>query len=150
MEEIIEETLRPLLDLLHINTKQIEIEAEENDRYRINLDIEDPQLLIGHHGTTLMALQHLLKILLHKKAEHEFSISMDIDNYRKRQEESVLTMALERVDKVRKLSTDQKLPPMSPYFRRLVHLHLTKPEFEDITTNSEGQGAFRAIVISKT
>lgn len=147
MDEIIVETLKPLLELLHISVKDIEVESDDEHNYKVNIRTDEAQLLIGYHGSNLLALQHLLKILLYKKAEHDFSLSLDVDNYRKRQEESVLQMAEERVDRVRKTNGAQKLPPMSPYFRRLVHLHLAKPEFGDIATSSEGEGNFRAVVI---
>lgn len=150
MEEIIEETLRPILELMHLDFKGIQVESLGENQYRVNIEAVEPQLLIGYHGDTLFSLQHLLKILLYKKAEHEFSIVLDVDNYRKRQEENVLQMADQKVDQVRKAKSSQKLPPMSPYFRRLIHLHLAKPEFKDIQTQSEGQGNYRAIVISQT
>lgn len=148
MEEIIEETLRPILELMHIEFKGIQVEAAEENHYRVNIEAVTPQHLIGYHGATLFALQHLLKILLHKKAEQEFSIALDVDNYRRRQEENVLQMAEQKVEQVRKVKMAQKLPPMSPYFRRLIHLHLAQPEFSDVQTQSEGNGNYRAIVIS--
>jgi spoIIIJ-associated protein len=150
MEEIIEETLRPILELMYINFKGVHVESLEDNHYRVNIDTDEPQLLIGYHGSNLLSLQHLLKILLYKKAEQDFSVSLDVDNYRKRQEENVLQMAEQKVDQVRKAKGIQKLPPMSPYFRRLIHLHLAQPEFEDVKTESEGQGNYRAIVISQT
>lgn len=150
MEEIIEETLKPILELMHIGFKGIQVEALEENHYRVNIEAEEPQLLIGYHGATLFSLQHLLKILLFKKAENDFSIALDVDNYRKRQEENVLQMAEQKVEQVRKANTSVKLPPMSPYFRRLIHLHLAQSKFNDIHTQSEGQGNYRAIVISST
>lgn len=147
MEEIICETLQPLLELMRIQFTKIDAEATEDGHYRVNIETDEPQHLIGYHGATLFALQHLLKILLNKKAEQGFSLSIDVDNYRKRQEESVLQMAEQKVDLVRKFGAPRKLPPMSPYFRRLVHLHLTTPEFQDVATRSEGEGDYRAVVI---
>lgn len=150
MEEIIAETLRPILELMRFNFKDVQVEAlDDNHRYRANIETDEAPLLIGYHGQNMLALQHLIKILLHKKIDHEFSVQLDVDNYRKRQEENVIQMAEERVERLRKTKRDQKLPPMSSYFRRVVHLHLTQPDFEDITTSSQGQGSYRAVVISR-
>ena len=148
MEEIISETLKPLLELMHIPFTRIDAEAQEDNQYRINIEAPDPKDLIGYHGGTLYAIQHLLKILLSKKIDQAFSINLDIDNYRKRQEENVINITEQKIDQIRKDSTSRKLPPMSPYFRRVVHLYLAQPEFEDITTYSEGTGDHRAVVIS--
>lgn len=149
MEEIISETLQPILELMHMSFTKIDVEAlDEEGHYRINVETDEPQLLIGYHGHNLIALQHLLKILLSKKAENSFSITLDVDNYRKRQEESVIQMADQKIDQVRKEGASKKLPPMSPFFRRLVHLHVAKDEFEDLNTYSEGTGNNRSVVIT--
>jgi spoIIIJ-associated protein len=104
--------------------------------------------MIGHHGENIGALQHLAKLFIWKKyPEIKIEISLDIDNYRKRQEENILKMAERKVDMVRKLSSPQSLPAMAPYFRRLVHLHLSQDRFKDISTESQGQGEYRYIVI---
>lgn len=147
MEEIICETLQPLLELMHIQFRKIDVQNTEDRYYRVNVETDEPEHLIGAHGATLFAVQHLLKILLSKKIEPGFSVNVDVDNYRKRQEESVLQMAEQKVDLVRKYGTPRKLPPMSAYFRRLVHMHLTTPEFTDVTTKSEGEGNYRSVVI---
>jgi spoIIIJ-associated protein len=147
MEEIICETLQPILELMHIPFRKIDVQCGEEGHYRVNIETDEPQHLIGAHGATLFSLQHILKILLTKKIESGFSIALDVDNYRKRQEDSVILMAEQKVDLVRKYGTPRRLPPMSPYFRRLVHLHLTTPDFEDMKTKSEGEGTYRAVVI---
>ncbi len=149
MEEIISETLQPILELMHINFTKIDVEAlDDEGHYRINIETDEAQHLIGHHGGTLIALQHLLKILLSKKAEQSFSVIVDVDNYRKRQEESVVQMAEQKIEQVRKENAPRKLPPMSPYFRRLIHIHIAQPEFDDLTTYSEGTGDHRSVVIT--
>ncbi|EKD48220.1 MAG: hypothetical protein ACD_65C00059G0001, partial [uncultured bacterium] len=56
-------------------------------------------------------------------------------------------MANRKADYVRQTGKNQSLPPMSPYFRRLVHMHLMQPEFDDLVTKSNGQGSFRQVVI---
>ncbi len=147
MEEIISETLTPILELMHINFTRIDVEELEDGQYRVNIETNEPKMLIGYHGSNLQAIQHLLKILLSKKIDQAFSIQLDVDNYRKRQEENVIQLAEQKIAQVRQDHAPRKLPPMSPYFRRLVHLYLTQSEFEDVTTYSEGTGDHRAIVI---
>ena len=40
------------------------------------------------------------------------------------------------------------LSPMSPYFRRIVHLHIANSEnLQDLTTQSTGEGEYRQIVL---
>ena len=149
MEDQIHDILEGLFTKLGCSINKIRIEkAPEENSYKINLTTDNPNLMIGHHGENIGALQHLAKLLIWKEfAENRPEISLDIDNYRKRQEENIIKMAERKVDMVRKLSSPQSLPAMSPYFRRLVHLHLTQDKFHDITTESQGQGEYRYIVI---
>lgn len=147
MEEIISETLQSILELMHISFRKIDVQNTDEHHYRVNIETDEPQHLIGAHGATLFALQHILKILLSKRTEPGFSIALDVDNYRKRQEESVIQLAEQKIDLVRKYGEPRRLPPMSAYFRRLVHLHITTPEFADLKTRSEGEGNYRSVII---
>lgn len=149
MEDTIKETLQEILKRLEITYKKIKIGEEKKEKkWNINIESEESSLLIGYHGETMYALQHLLKILLWKKEEmaEENKIFLDIDKYRKRQEESVLAMAERKAEQVRKTGKSLILLPMSAYFRRLIHLYIMK-HCEDLETESIGEGDRRQIVI---
>lgn len=149
MEDLLKDTLEKLLKAIGANYKKIKIHEEKrNRRFSINIESDETSLLIGYHGETIYALQHLLKVLVwSQNSAPDYSVYLDIDNYRKRQEESVIAMAERKVEQVRKTGKSQILLPMSPYFRRLVHLHLTEEGFEDIETESMGEGNQRQVVI---
>ncbi|PIQ77459.1 hypothetical protein COV82_04430 [Candidatus Peregrinibacteria bacterium CG11_big_fil_rev_8_21_14_0_20_46_8] len=155
MEDLIQKTLAEILQNLQIPFRKFKVEEVETDRtinakgitYRVDIDTDEAATLIGYHGETIYALQHLLKTLIWKKADENVFIILDVDSYRQRQEESVLTLAQRKVDEARKTMQDQRLPPMSPYFRRIVHLELAKEQYHDITTESTGASDHRAVVI---
>lgn len=146
METLIQETLEQLLKKLSTPFRKIRIEKRDDNTYRVNIESEEPSLLIGHHGENIGALQHLLKTMIWKKGENGPNLVLDIDDYRKRQEENVIKMAERKVEMVRRTQAPQPLPAMSPYFRRVVHLHLAE-KFDDIMTESVGEGDFRHIQI---
>lgn len=165
LERIILQTLEEFTKQLGIVMTNVELTKEEDGTYRVNLETEDAKNLIGHHGENLIALQHMVKLMLWRKIDAQkegktagstgdsesFSFVLDIENYRKHQEENVLKMAEQKAEQVRKTRKNQSLPPMSPYFRRLIHVHFTKPEFRDLETISSGEGDFRQVTIrSKT
>lgn len=150
IEKIIKESLEELLTKMKTEYSNITVEEKEASTYSVNIESdEDTATLIGHHGETIYSLQHLLKVLCwaKAKAKKEFNIVLDVGNYRQRQEENVLTLAERKVDFVRKTKRAQSLPPMSGYFRRVIHLRLMEPEFDDIETESEGEGDMRHIII---
>jgi spoIIIJ-associated protein len=147
MENLIHEVLETFLNKLNTPFSKIKIEKNSQNLYKINIESDEPNLLIGHHGENILALQHLVKLILWQQEKGDYNIFIDIDNYRKRQEENVLNLAERKVELVRKSHSPQPLPAMSPYFRRLIHLHLTQDKFHDITTESKGEGDYRFITI---
>lgn len=147
METLIQETLEEILQRLNTPFRKIRIEKKADNTFRINIESEEPSLLIGHHGENIYALQHVLKTIIWKKQEGDYSLILDIDDYRKRQEENVIKLAERKVETVRKTKNVQSLPPMSAYFRRVIHLHLATEDFKDIETESVGEGDFRYLTI---
>lgn len=148
----IEETLQQItietLNRLEVDYSHIEVEQDQKDNYNINIKSENPSLLIGYHGENMLSLQHVIKVLAYKKCQNsDFNILVDVDDYRKRQEQSVLNLAERRIAALRKNGRPQTLPPMSAYFRRKIHLHCTSPGYEDIETVSEGEGPERHLVL---
>lgn len=123
--------------------------SEEADIVRIEMQSEDPSRLIGWHGETLSSLQHLLKAMVRSKdpGDRTFLV-LDVDGYRRAQEEKVRRIAEQKAEFVRRTGSRISLQPMSPYFRRIIHLHVANtPTLADMMTESVGQGDLRQIVM---
>lgn len=145
METLLRTTIEEILNRLSTPFRKIKID-QRDDTYRINIESEEPSLLIGHHGENIFAMQNLLKIMIWNKQPGEYKILVDVDDYRKRQEENVIKLAERKADAVLKTQQPQELPAMSAYFRRVVHLHLAE-KFANLMTESVGEGDFRHITI---
>ena len=155
MEEYLQDILTNFLRSLDFEFGHITIELRPDmdgaDEYYVNVETksDDTAQLIGKGGKNLIAIQHLVKLILFKRTDNNIRLTLDIDSYRVRQQESVLGMAERHIDKCRETGKAQALPPMSPYFRRLVHLHVSEnPDYADLSTASDGYGDRRHIVIS--
>ncbi len=147
-EEILQETLTELLEKIGTDFTKITVEETDKNNFFINIESPNPSLLIGYHGENIQAVQHLLKVLVFKKTKNEkYNILVDVDNYKKRREENAISFAERKIDFLRKTGRPQTLPPMSPYFRRKIHLHCMNPGFEDIETESKGTGDERYIIL---
>jgi spoIIIJ-associated protein len=145
-QKIIQQTLEELLLKMEADFNNVTIEEEENV-LRVNIESDNASVLIGHHGETIYALQSILKTLVWKKSDNgNFNIVLDIDDYRKRQEDNVVKMADQKAKNVQSGGREETLPPMSPYFRRIVHLFL-KENYSDLSTESRGEGDQRRVVI---
>lgn len=150
MELVIKETLEKILEVMKVTFSGVTVQKEGDKNYYVSIDTPNSSLLIGWHGETIAALQHMLKCVLWKeKVGSDLQVIVDVDGYKKRQEESVIRLAERKAEYALESQKEVTLPPMNPYFRRKVHLHLANSDkFKDrIFTESTGEGQDRAIKI---
>jgi spoIIIJ-associated protein len=144
-----EEVVSLTKDLFKNNLLDVtDVESEEIDEntIRINIQCEEPAVLIGRNGETLFALQHIIRLLAKKQlADHSLHIIVDIDNYRKGQEDSIATIARNIATRVRQSGIPYEFPPMMAYKRRAVHTYFTAEEHSDLKVFSVGQGSKRRV-----
>jgi spoIIIJ-associated protein len=123
----------------------ISAEKQDDDTVLLNVKTEDPKILIGQGGQTLVDLQFLLKGVLRKKIEKPFYLDLDINNYKEKKLEYLKQSAVSAADDVSFSKTEKVLPIMSASERRVVHMELKNRQ--DIKTESRGEGENRRIVI---
>ena len=141
----VEKFLTDVLKAMDVKTK-INIK-EENNIINVNLSGEKMGLIIGYRGETLDSLQYLLSLVVNKNHNNIYKkVVLDVENYRKKREETLIKVAQKVAYKVRKSKRPYKLEPMNPYERRIIHS--TLQEFNDIITYSEGEEPFRRVIIS--
>ncbi len=105
-------------------------------------------LLIGHHGDTLDAFQYLVNLAANKKETDERKytrISVDIENYREKREQTLRALADRMAQKVKKTGRSVTLDPMNAYERRIIHAQVQG--IEGVSTNSVGSDSNRRVVI---
>ena len=148
MELVIKETLERILEVMKAPFSGVTVTKEGESSYYVSIDTSSSNLLIGWHGETIAALQHMLKCILWKqKIGSDTQIVVDVDGYKKRQEESVIRLAERKAEYAIETQKVVKLPPMNPYFRRKVHLFLADKFKDSIVTESTGEDKNRAIKI---
>ena len=111
----------------------------------LDVNGDDLGLLIGRRGTTLAALQYMINLMVSRKMSSRVLISLDIEQYRRRREDSLTSLAQRMADRVRKSGRSLTLEPMPAGERRIVHLALA--EDGAVTTGSVGEGDGRKVVI---
>ncbi len=147
MEKKIKLIIAEFLVHLGIDFEDIEVVKKDEKSFRVNAISTEPSLLIGHHGENLQAMQKIVKVMMHEQFGEDLTVMFDVDNYRNRQEENVLAIAKQKIEEVRRTKHQVALPPMSPYFRRTIHMFVRDGAYSDISTESIGQGNYRQIVL---
>ncbi len=128
-------------------TFEVEIEflPQRDFTIPINLKAQEPQILIGEKGQTLVEIQHLLKAILKRKIHENFYIDLDINDYKVKKIEYLKEMARSMADEVALMKTEKALPPMPAYERRIIHMELAGRT--DIATESIGKEPARKVMI---
>jgi len=112
----------------------------------LDIDGEDLGLLIGRRGQTLASLQYLLNLICSKKVGKRVSLGVDVDGYRRRREESLVSLAHRTASRVRSTGRSVTLEPMPPNERRIIHLALA--EDANVVTVSIGEGEARKVAVT--
>jgi spoIIIJ-associated protein len=119
-------------------------ETEEEIRATVNGD--DLGLLIGRHGATIDALQHVaMRAAFHGLSSHK-AVVVDAAGYRERREAALRRAADRAVEDAMSFGRPVELEPMGPQERRIVHLYLR--ERSDVQTHSEGDEPDRRVVVT--
>ncbi len=143
-----EDAQRIVEELLKKMKLDYKIDRTEWDagRVRINITGKDMGLLIGHKGETLNAVQFLAGLVLNRDREERINIVLDVEDYRKKREESLEALALRLSDKVKKTRKNVVMRPMTSQERRIIHTALQGDN--QITTYSMGDEPNRKVVIA--
>jgi len=107
---------------------------------------DDLGILIGRRGSTLASLQYILNLIVGKQVGHRVSYGVDVDGYRRRREEALVSLARRMADRVRGTGRSVTLEPMPPNERRIVHITLA--EDPEVMTVSIGEGEARKVAIT--
>ena len=116
---------------------------EEQIHYII--DSYENSLLIGVKGSTLEAIQTLLRTLISNYSKDHLVVTLDIGGYRQNRIRQLEILATKTAKEVAKSKVEVKLPHMNSFERRVIHEKLC--DWKDVYTESEGEGEERALVI---
>ena len=126
----------------------IQIHDDGDGESLITITGEGASALIGHHGDTLEAFQYLVNLAANKKDDEDRQytrITVNVENYREKREETLRKLASKMAAKVKKSGRNIALEPMNAYERRIIHAEIQK--IEGVSTNSVGAEGNRRVVI---
>jgi spoIIIJ-associated protein len=143
----IQDLVERFLRLMNFNMTAI-VELHEED-LEIDIGGNDRAYLITDEGETVLSLQYILaKLIRHEVPDASgLNILLDTEGYMYRHEQRLRRLAWRTVEQVRSERRRVKLPPLSPYDRRIVHMEIAQNE--DLDSISEGEGFFKKIVVQR-
>ena len=142
--EQLKQIVSELLSLLDVEVESLDVLT--GHRTVVSVKSPDSTRLIGPSGDHLRALNSIARRMMeHAHGEEAASFLIDVNGYHEAQMEHVRENARLLAQRARLFKHDVEMGPMSAYERLVVHeLFAEDPE---ITTESQGEGKFRHIVL---
>jgi spoIIIJ-associated protein len=121
--------------------------ASDDPEHGIVLDISggDPGPIIGRHGATIDAIEHLAAAVAFPPGAERRPISVDAQGYRARRERRLRELAEQAATQALAEAAPMELDPMSAAERKVVHMALA--DREDVETSSDGREPERFVVV---
>jgi spoIIIJ-associated protein len=107
---------------------------------------DDLGLLIGHHGQTIDAIQHLAYRIAYRRCQEPLRVVVDAAGYRERRAVALRAAADQAAETAVHDRRPVALEAMSALERKVVHEHLKGRH--DVETYSEGQEPDRRLVVA--
>lgn len=129
-----------------INKFEVEVTDDEGIFQVIIKTDEEVSTVIGRHGETIRAIQKILEVILYKKFNERVEILVNVNDFREKQKERLITMAKEYAEQTKSTGTAGYIRSLSSYERKIIHEYITE-SFPELTTSSVGEGRERQLVI---
>ncbi len=113
--------------------------------YRVRIEGEEVARLIGKHGKTVAALQHILNIYANRMAPTKVNVTVDIGDYRLERKRLVEEIAHRAAKSALSKRSKIVMEPMFAFERRLVHEVVS--QYEDLKSYSVGFEPYRKVVV---
>lgn len=141
-----QELLKQLLGLMLFEDAKVAASWDpKQERVKASVETAASKRLIGPEGRTLDSLQFLVTLIVGRRVGVPVAVQVDCEGYWASRENAILDEALKGVEAVKSTGKPVRLSPMDAQMRRLIHRSLA--DQPGITTSSEGDGAWRKIVL---
>jgi len=139
-----------ITDLLKHFDMGMNVSAEVKDGViQINMDGEHVGNLIGRHGETLDAIQHIVTNVVNLKNDGvTVRVQVDAADYRSKRQSALEQLARRMAENAKKYNSNMTLEPMNAYERHVIHV--TLQDMPGIATFSTGSEPQRRVIISST
>ncbi len=139
----IKEYLQKITKLMGITTN-FEVRRRD-DNITIKLFSDHNAVLIGKNGTTIEALQTIIRQIIHNETKNFVPIILDVENYKDKKIKNLEYLAKKVAREVATTKVATKLDSMNSYERRIVHSLLSEDKY--VYTESIGEEPNRCVII---
>ena len=120
---------------------------ETEGTLEVVVDGDEVGLLIGRRGTTLVAIEELMRVVVQRQAQgrRHSKVRLEVAGYRRRRKEALENFARGVANDVVTSGDAKALEPMNSADRKIVHDAIV--DIEGVQTASEGEEPRRRVVV---
>ena len=137
------EKINEILKLMNLECN-LEVRRRENN-ITIKIFSDHNAVLIGRKGSTIAALQTIVRQILYKETNQNISLILDVENYKEKRVKNIEWLAKKTAREVAKTGIEVKMDSMNSYERRIIHSILSDDKY--VYTESTGEEPNRCVVI---
>nr|WP_322770492.1 R3H domain-containing nucleic acid-binding protein [Frankia sp. Cr1] len=141
--EIAADYLEALLDIVDMDG-DLDLDVE-GERAVVAVVGDGLDLLVGTRGETLEALQELTRLAVLQKTGVRSRLMLDVGGHRARRRAELRELAAAVAARVKTGGRPEKLKPMTPFERKVVHDLIAT--IDGVVSESEGEDPQRRVVI---
>jgi predicted RNA-binding protein Jag len=146
MNEAIDSQVRSFFSGLGIVIEDITITHTDTDLH-VRLQTPDSALLIGMHGKSLEAFQHILSRIVESTVAGHVHLHLEVNDYMKAKDERLFRFLDSKIEFVISTGKSSRVPNLTSYERKKAHSYISDKKIAWLSTHSDGEGSERAIVL---
>ena len=125
-------------------TANLEVRRRD-DNITIKIFSDHNAVLIGKNGSTIEALQTIIRQIVHNETKKFIGVILDVENYKEKRVKNLEYLAKKVAREVRDTKVETKLDSMNSYERRIIHSTLSDNKY--VYTESVGEEPNRCVVV---
>lgn len=125
-------------------TANLEVRRRD-DNITIKIFSDHNAVLIGKNGSTIEALQTIIRQIVHNETKEFIGVILDVENYKEKRVKNLEYLAKKVAREVRDTKVETKLDSMNSYERRIIHSTLSDNKY--VYTESVGEEPNRCVVV---
>ena len=144
--DIIDSIKNDIIEITKLMGLKVNLEVrrrEENITIKIFSDHN--AVLIGKNGSTIEALQTIIRQIVYNDTKVFIGIILDVENYKEKRIKNLEILAKKVAKEVSQTKVETKLDSMNSYERRIIHSVLSEHKY--VYTESVGEEPNRCVVI---
>ncbi len=141
--DFIKESIIEITKMMGLNVN-LEV-RRRSDNLTIKLFSDHNAVLIGRNGSTIEALQTIIRQIVHNETNEFIGIILDVENYKEKRVKNLEFLAKKVAREVKETKVETKLDSMNSYERRIIHSILSENKY--VYTESVGEEPNRCVVI---